>query len=158
MPVVGNLAENRHGWHIRAHRAHGVGPKTLEPTFHPAKEERVTSFSPLFLDVQVHPHLSGLGPRLTQRLVSQFLPTPGSVRKGISPSTVYCKIPVLRLWFCFLFWTVSGEVPEVPVISPASGSVFEKRLIEKHLVDNDTDPINGEPLTADQLIAVSTST
>ena len=46
----------------------------------------------------------------------------------------------------------------MPVISPASGSVFEKRLIEKHLVDNDTDPINGEPLTADQLIAVSTST
>jgi len=51
---------------------------------------------------------------------------------------------------------ISGEVPEVPVISPASGSVFEKRLIEKHLVDNDTDPINGEPLSADQLIAVST--
>jgi len=46
-------------------------------------------------------------------------------------------------------------VPDEPVISPASGSVYEKRLIEKHLIDSDTDPVNGEPLTADQLIAVA---
>lgn len=52
---------------------------------------------------------------------------------------------------------ISGNVPDEPVISPSSGTVFEKRLIEKHLDDNDTDPINGEALTKDQLIAVNTS-
>lgn len=52
---------------------------------------------------------------------------------------------------------ISGNVPDEPVISPSSGTVFEKRLIEKHLDDNDTDPINGESLTKDQLIAVNAS-
>jgi len=52
---------------------------------------------------------------------------------------------------------ISGNVPDEPVISPASGTVFEKRLIEKHLDDNDTDPINGESLAKDQLIAVNAS-
>jgi len=52
---------------------------------------------------------------------------------------------------------ISGNVPDEPVISPASGTVFEKRLIEKHLDDNDTDPVNGESLAKDQLIAVNAS-
>jgi len=52
---------------------------------------------------------------------------------------------------------ISGNVPDEPVISPASGTVFEKRLIEKHLDDNDADPINGESLAKDQLIAVNAS-
>lgn len=56
-----------------------------------------------------------------------------------------------------LVCAISGEIPEVPVISPVSGSVFERRLVEKHLVDNDTDPVNGEPLTADQLVEINAS-
>ena len=49
---------------------------------------------------------------------------------------------------------VSGEVPEEPVLSPVSGCVFERRLIAKHLADTPTDPINGQPLAEDQLIAI----
>ena len=41
-----------------------------------------------------------------------------------------------------------------PVASPVSGSIFERRLIEKHLANNTTDPINNEPLTVEQLISL----
>lgn len=49
---------------------------------------------------------------------------------------------------------VSNEVPEHPVISPASGAIFERRLIEKYLVENGVDPINGKELSVDMLIDV----
>ena len=49
---------------------------------------------------------------------------------------------------------VSNEVPESPVVSPVSGCVYEKRLIEKFISDNGTDPMNEEKLTADMLIEV----
>lgn len=55
-----------------------------------------------------------------------------------------------------LVCVLSGEVPEVPVISPASGSIFERRLIEKHLADHDTDPVNGKTLTVADLIEIQT--
>jgi len=45
-------------------------------------------------------------------------------------------------------------VPENPVVSPVSGAVFERRLIEKFVADNGTDPTNGEALAADDLIEV----
>ncbi|TGZ38263.1 Pre-mRNA-processing factor 19 [Temnothorax longispinosus] len=47
---------------------------------------------------------------------------------------------------------LSNEVPEHPVISPASGSIFERRLIEKYISENWVDPINGKELTIEQLI------
>ena len=49
---------------------------------------------------------------------------------------------------------MSGQVPEEPVISPVSGSVFERRLIVKHIDDQGTDPVSGDALSADQLVAV----
>jgi pre-mRNA-processing factor 19 len=49
---------------------------------------------------------------------------------------------------------VSNEVPEHPVIYPASGAIFERRLIEKYLVENGVDPINGKELSVDMLIDV----
>ncbi|EZA46855.1 Pre-mRNA-processing factor, partial [Ooceraea biroi] len=51
----------------------------------------------------------------------------------------------------------SNEVPEHPVISPVSGSIFEKRLIEKYVTENGVDPINGKELTVEQLIDVKAS-
>lgn len=49
---------------------------------------------------------------------------------------------------------MSNEVPEHPVVSPVSGSVFERRLIEKYIADNGVDPINGKEITVDQLIEI----
>lgn len=49
---------------------------------------------------------------------------------------------------------VSNEVPEQPVISAVSGYVFEKRLIIKYIGENGTDPMNNQPLAAEQLIDV----
>ncbi|GKZ23323.1 hypothetical protein AbraIFM66951_011716 [Aspergillus brasiliensis] len=49
---------------------------------------------------------------------------------------------------------ISGEAPQVPVVSPKSGSVFEKRLIEAYIAENGKDPVNGEELSTDDLIDV----
>ena len=68
-----------------------------------------------------------------------------------------CTRNIWRIQYpcCLLFlFTVSNEIPEVPVVSPASGRVFEKRLIEKYISENGNDPVNGEPLSEDQLIEV----
>ncbi|KAJ5800099.1 uncharacterized protein N7518_002167 [Penicillium psychrosexuale] len=47
---------------------------------------------------------------------------------------------------------ISGEAPQVPVVSTKSGSVFEKRLIEAYIAEHGKDPVNGEELTTDDLI------
>ncbi|XP_064613232.1 pre-mRNA-processing factor 19-like [Liolophura sinensis] len=52
---------------------------------------------------------------------------------------------------------ISNEVPEHPVVSPVSGHVFEKRLIEKYIGDNGADPMNGEKLSVDMLLDIKTS-
>ena len=54
----------------------------------------------------------------------------------------------------FLFFSVSNEVPDHPVVSPVSGCVYERRLIEKYIAENASDPMNGEKLTVEMLIDV----
>ena len=56
-----------------------------------------------------------------------------------------------------LICAISNEVPENPVVSPVSGQVYERRLIEKFLADNGVDPINKEPLSEEQLIEIKCS-
>ncbi|RWS29897.1 pre-mRNA-processing factor 19-like protein [Leptotrombidium deliense] len=51
-----------------------------------------------------------------------------------------------------LFCALSNETPEVAVVSPVSGCVFEKRLITKYIKEHGTDPINGKELNEDMLI------
>lgn len=48
-------------------------------------------------------------------------------------------------------------MPEHPVISPASGSIFERRVIEKYINENGVDPITGKELTVEQLIDVKST-
>jgi hypothetical protein len=47
---------------------------------------------------------------------------------------------------------ISGESPQAPVASRKSGNVFERRLIEAHIAEHHTDPVNGEDLTLEDLI------
>ncbi|XP_055339573.1 pre-mRNA-processing factor 19-like [Paramacrobiotus metropolitanus] len=56
-----------------------------------------------------------------------------------------------------LICALSREIPEQPVVSSVSGSVFEKRLVEKYIEEYGTDPINGQPLAKEQLIEIKTS-
>ncbi|KAJ4722792.1 pre-mRNA-processing factor 19-like [Melia azedarach] len=50
--------------------------------------------------------------------------------------------------------SISGEVPEEPVVSKKSGLLFEKRLIERHISDYGKCPITGEPLTIDDIVPI----
>ena len=56
-----------------------------------------------------------------------------------------------------LICSISNEVPEQPVLSPVSNHIFERRLIEKYLEENHTDPMNGEPLDPADLIEIKTN-
>ncbi|RWS07303.1 pre-mRNA-processing factor 19-like protein [Dinothrombium tinctorium] len=51
---------------------------------------------------------------------------------------------------------LTNETPEVAVVSPVSGCVFEKRVICKYIKEHGTDPINGKELTEEMLIEVKT--
>ena len=64
-----------------------------------------------------------------------------------------CQENCAHMAVCYIF-LVSNEVPEHPVISPVSGCIYERRLIEKYLLDNGTDPMTGDKLSTDMLIDV----
>ncbi|KAI0435526.1 WD40-repeat-containing domain protein [Xylaria telfairii] len=49
---------------------------------------------------------------------------------------------------------LSGEAPQEPVVSRLSGSVFEKRLVEKYIDENGKDPVSGDQLTLDDLLPI----
>ncbi|RMZ89380.1 hypothetical protein DV736_g3387, partial [Chaetothyriales sp. CBS 134916] len=49
---------------------------------------------------------------------------------------------------------ISGEAPQVPVVSSKSGNVYEKRLIQAYISENGTEPTSGEALSTEDLIDV----
>ncbi|KAI4460750.1 pre-mrna-processing factor 19 [Holotrichia oblita] len=51
---------------------------------------------------------------------------------------------------------ISNEVPEHPVVSPSSGAIFERRIIEKYILENGVDPISGKELAKEDLIEIKT--
>jgi pre-mRNA-processing factor 19 len=50
--------------------------------------------------------------------------------------------------------SLSGLVAEHPVVSPRSGRIFERQLLEKHIAALGTDPISGDPLRVEELVSV----
>lgn len=52
----------------------------------------------------------------------------------------------------FALASVSGEVPQEPVVSRKSGHLYEKRLILKHLEADGRDPVTGEDMSPDDLL------
>ncbi len=51
-----------------------------------------------------------------------------------------------------MFCSISGAVPEEPVVSTKSGHLFEKRLAEKFIRETGKCPITSEPLSLDDLL------
>lgn len=66
---------------------------------------------------------------------------------------MYCYGILFQVKMNF-FISVCNEVPEHPCISPVSNHVFERRLIEKYIAENGTDPMNGQPLSEEQLVDI----
>ncbi|EMR10320.1 hypothetical protein PNEG_01576 [Pneumocystis murina B123] len=56
-----------------------------------------------------------------------------------------------------MFCALSGESIDIGVVSKKSGNVYEKRLIEAYIQENEKDPVTGEPLTLDDLVELKTS-
>lgn len=49
---------------------------------------------------------------------------------------------------------LSGQVPSEPVVSPRSGCIFERPIIEAYIREKHEDPISGEPLDLNDLILI----
>ncbi|KAG7196266.1 uncharacterized protein KQ657_000281 [Scheffersomyces spartinae] len=50
--------------------------------------------------------------------------------------------------------SISGEETTEPVVSPKSGSIFERKHIVNYVQANGKDPINDEPLTIEELVQI----
>ncbi|KAG7838516.1 hypothetical protein KL919_001532 [Ogataea angusta] len=53
--------------------------------------------------------------------------------------------------------SISGNPAEEPVLSTKSGHVYEKRLVEEYIAQHGTDPISGESLSSEDLVAIQVS-
>jgi pre-mRNA-processing factor 19 len=56
------------------------------------------------------------------------------------------------------YCAISGEPPQDPVISTKSGHVYERRLVQKYITENGTDPVTGEKLEESDLVSIKAST
>ena len=56
-----------------------------------------------------------------------------------------------------MFCSISGTVPEQPVVSSKSGHLFEKKLVEKYVKETGKCPVTGETLGMDDLMPLKAS-
>ena len=56
-----------------------------------------------------------------------------------------------------MFCSISGVVPEQPVISVKSGHVFERSLVEKYVKETGKCPVTSESLSLDELVPLKTN-
>lgn len=53
-----------------------------------------------------------------------------------------------------MFCSMSGSVPEEPVVDRNTGHLFEKRLVQKYIQETGQSPITGETLSIDDLLPI----
>eukprot|EP00884_Botryococcus_braunii_P021924 jgi/Botrbrau1/8415/Bobra.0237s0035.1 len=56
-----------------------------------------------------------------------------------------------------MFCSISGTIPEEPVINRNNGQLYEKRLVEKFVKDNGKDPVTGETLSLEDIVLVKSN-
>lgn len=56
-----------------------------------------------------------------------------------------------------MFCSISGHIPEDPVVSSKSGHLYERRLAEKAIQETGKDPITGEDVAVDDLVSVKSN-
>ena len=54
-----------------------------------------------------------------------------------------------------LLCSLTGQPAANPVLNPKNGRVYDKHMIEQHLLTASSDPISGDPLSTADLIAIS---
>lgn len=59
-----------------------------------------------------------------------------------------------HLFSIYMLCSLSGEEAQEPVVSPKSGCIFERRLVELYISTTGKDPVSEDSLTVDELIAV----
>ena len=53
--------------------------------------------------------------------------------------------------------SVSGEAPELPVLSRKSGNVFEHRLLASYVAEHGKDPVSNEDMTQEDIVEIKVS-
>ena len=88
-------------------------------------------------------------------LPASFLPYVAFRQFHLFSTLNFFFLPYFFLILSFFFnLSVSGEVPQDPVISTKTGHLFERRLIEKYLAAGGKCPISGMDLSETDLLPV----
>jgi pre-mRNA-processing factor 19 len=53
-----------------------------------------------------------------------------------------------------MFCSISGQIPQIPVVSVKTGHIYEKHLLEKYVKETGECPISGLSMTMDDIIVI----
>lgn len=79
------------------------------------------------------------------------------IQKFIFHFFLFTNMNNFFFFFFRILCLVSGEPTKDPVLSPKSGRIFERSLIESYISQNGTDPFSNDDLSADDLISIKTN-